>query len=410
MGAARLQKFVRKLDGKYTRFDSAGTVALTEINGFTSIVREGWKKAAADPELQLTYYFPLRDKLVVLHAYIYGDADEAVVLKSICTSFIPDTSPAQALNTVIGDGVSLSFPRTWSVVMNGFTGKKDTVWAVLEKRAGEEGERLAKVSVLGPIASTATMFTSSLKQHLGDVEQAKLLVFHALGYRASLKNIQVLREETVTTAPGLQARLRAVSGEANGEYVELTLQDIPKSDKLLTVVTGAPMPFTDEVRQELATIYASLKIEGDEPKITEHLDMSFFDLLRYLKANRPVTGQTVMGLGLTAPHKETFSNGSNYKANGILLSDGTVISELELREHQGGALFFLHFGEHGITREQLEAELGAFRLFDAPRGKSIHERIGYVNDSTEHFVVMLGVDQTTHELRTLSIRRGLDGR
>lgn len=199
MGAARLQKFVRELDRKYTRFDSTGPVALTEINGFTSIVREVWKKAATDPELQLTYYFPLRDRLVVLHAYIYGDADEAVVLKNICTSFIPDTSPVQALNTVIGGGVSLSFPRAWSVVMNGFTGKKDTVWAVLEKRAGEEGKRLAKVSVLGPVASAATMFTSNPEQFLSDAEQAKQLVFHALGHRASLENIKVMREETVRT-------------------------------------------------------------------------------------------------------------------------------------------------------------------------------------------------------------------
>lgn len=72
---------------------------------------------------------------------------------------------------------------------------------------------------------------------------------------------------------------------------------------------------------------------------------------------------------------KTYSDGSNYKANGILLRDGIVIKELELREHEVGALFILQFGEH---------------------------------DSTEHFVVMIGVDQLTYELRMLSIRESLD--
>lgn len=406
MDAARLRELAREFDRKYTRFDSAGTVALAERNGFTAIARERQDTAATEP-FRFTYYFPLRDRLVVLDAYVHGTAADAAILEGICASFIPDTSSAQELNTVSGGGVTLRFPHTWSVAMSGFTGPKDSVWATLEMYPGEDEAQVAKITVLGPTTST---LHSDMERYLAYPERAEQLAFHAVGSRIFLQNVKELRDEVVTVAPRLLARRQVGRGEANGKEVELTFQQIPKGDKMLTLISGAVLPLADETRREIETIYASLKIEDDGPEITERLDMSFFELLRYLKTNRPVTSQAVMGLGLTGLNVKTFSNGGDYKANGILLRDGTVIKKLELREHKDGALFILQFGEHDITREALEAELGKLRLYDGPRGRSINERITYLNDSTEDFIVMIGVDQTTRELRGLSVRNRCGGK
>jgi hypothetical protein len=144
------------------------------------------------------------------------------------------------------------------------------------------------------------------------------------------------------------------------------------------------------------------KADAKEPGM-KRMDMSFPELIHRLKASRPITHETLVGLGFSGMAAETFSNGARYTGAGILLTDGNVISKIELRAHAKGAFLVLSFDEPTSKREQLEAEFGAFHLFDGPRGKSIHEKIVYRNNALENFTLMYGLDQTTREIKGFSI-------
>jgi hypothetical protein len=136
----------------------------------------------------------------------------------------------------------------------------------------------------------------------------------------------------------------------------------------------------------------------------KRLEISFVELIRNIKQNRPVTNRTLTALGLSDLQKKSFSNGAHYTETDILLSDGNIIEKIELRESDKGSLLVFYLGQHSVTRKDLEEEFGSFSLRDIPKGRSIKERIVYSNDTIENFTVMFGLDQTTRELLVVSIK------
>jgi len=135
----------------------------------------------------------------------------------------------------------------------------------------------------------------------------------------------------------------------------------------------------------------------------KRIDMSFPELIHNLKVNRPITHDTLVGLGFSSMAVETSSNGAHYTDTDIVLTDGNIISKIELRVSAKGTFLVLNFDDPTSKRAQLEAEFGAFHLFAGPRGKSIRERIVYRNNATENFTLMYGLDQTTREIKVFSI-------
>ena len=142
---------------------------------------------------------------------------------------------------------------------------------------------------------------------------------------------------------------------------------------------------------------------GEPGPQMKRIDMSFPELIHNLKVNRPITHDTLVGFGFSGMAVKTFSNGARYTDTDIVLTDGNVISKIELRASAKGTFLILKFDDPTSKRAQLEAEFGAFHLFDAPHGKSIHETITYSNNAIENFSLMYGLDQTTQEIKGFSI-------
>ncbi|MDR0440760.1 MAG: hypothetical protein LBI59_07220 [Candidatus Accumulibacter sp.] len=142
---------------------------------------------------------------------------------------------------------------------------------------------------------------------------------------------------------------------------------------------------------------------GEQGPQMKRIDMSFPELIHNLKVNRPITHDTLAGLGFSGMAVKTFSNGARYTDTDIVLTDGNVISKIELRTSAKRTFLVLSFDEPTSKQAQLEAEFGAFRLFDGPRGRSIHEKIVYRNNAIENFTLMYGLDQTTREIKGFSI-------
>jgi hypothetical protein len=154
----------------------------------------------------------------------------------------------------------------------------------------------------------------------------------------------------------------------------------------------------------VAAIAVALQKQIELESAIERMEMGLPEFIRSLKANRPVTHQTLARLGFSDLQKKSFSNGCHYKDTGILLNDGNIIDKIELREAAGETLLIVNFGEHTITKENLEAEFGALRVFNAPKGRSVKEPITYINDSVDTFTVMVGVDQTTRGVTGFSVK------
>lgn len=131
----------------------------------------------------------------------------------------------------------------------------------------------------------------------------------------------------------------------------------------------------------------------------KRIDISFLELVRYLKKNRPVTHQALAKIGFSDLHKD----GNHYTETSILLRDGNVIEKIELREHAGGSFLILRFGVNTIKRDDIESAFGKLRLFAGPRGESVDEVILYGNDTITNFIIMLGLDQVTREPRCFFI-------
>ena len=142
---------------------------------------------------------------------------------------------------------------------------------------------------------------------------------------------------------------------------------------------------------------------GEPGPQMKRIDMSFPELLHNLKVNRPITHDTLVGLGFSGMAVETFSNGARYTDTDIVLTEGNILSEVELRAYGRGTFLVVSFDEPTSKQAQLEAEFGAFHLFAGPRGKSIRERIVYRNNAIENFTLMYGLDQTTREIKVVSI-------
>jgi hypothetical protein len=152
-----------------------------------------------------------------------------------------------------------------------------------------------------------------------------------------------------------------------------------------------------------AALFSGIGAACAEAPQMKRMDMSFPELIRNLKAERPITHEALVRLGFSGMTAKTFSDGPRYADADILLTDGNVITKMELRESAKRSLLILSFDEPTSKRAQLEAEFGAFHLFDAPRGKSIHERAAYRNDAIENFTLMYGLDQTTQDIKAFSI-------
>ena len=142
---------------------------------------------------------------------------------------------------------------------------------------------------------------------------------------------------------------------------------------------------------------------GEPGPQMKRIGMSFPELLHNLKANRPITYDTLVGIGFSGMSVETSSNRVTYTDTDIELADGNILNKVELRAYDGGSFLVVSFDEPTSKRAQLEAEFGVFHLFAAPRGKSIHEEIVYRNNTIENFTLMYGLDQTTREIRGFSI-------
>jgi hypothetical protein len=147
---------------------------------------------------------------------------------------------------------------------------------------------------------------------------------------------------------------------------------------------------------------------GEPGPPMKRIDMSFPELIDNLKINRPITHDTLAGLGFSGMAVKTFSNGARYTSSDIVLGDGNIINKIELRASAKGTFLILSFAEPTAKRAQLEAEFGVFHLFDGPRGKSIHETIVYRNNTIENFTLMYGLDQTTREIKVFSIASVFD--
>lgn len=263
MNAAKLQELVGDFDQKYGEFSEMGkAVELVEANDFTAVVRKQKQDPTAEiPETEYSfrYYFPLGDRLVILDAYVYGEAGDAATLEAICASFTPPAKAASgqaSANVVTGDGMSLTSPGSWSLVMSGIT-STDQVWAELEKNAGMEGEiRVARLSVLAPVAAASLPPAQDLESRLRGAEKGEPLTFLGMGTRAELENAKIARTESVKIH-GLPATLTVITGKLEGAEIALEVRDIAVGDKVVSLVTGYPLPLPDDVRKELEAIYAS---------------------------------------------------------------------------------------------------------------------------------------------------------
>ena len=97
MSAKELGAVVRDLQKNYTGFDDekeAEVAALAEVNGFTAILCQWMEPDKDKPGYGMynrTYYFVLKNKLVMLATGVHGDEAAGRLLERICASFVPDT-------------------------------------------------------------------------------------------------------------------------------------------------------------------------------------------------------------------------------------------------------------------------------------------------------------------------------
>jgi hypothetical protein len=133
----------------------------------------------------------------------------------------------------------------------------------------------------------------------------------------------------------------------------------------------------------------------------KRVEISFIELVRHLKQDRPVTHRLLIKAGFSDLQQKTFSNTVSYADTNIVLKDETVIEKIELQEFEDDSFLTLMISKSFVIKENLEAELGAFELFAAPRSDS--EPTTYVNESIDGFTVKAGFAQDTGELMGFSI-------
>ena len=151
-------------------------------------------------------------------------------------------------------------------------------------------------------------------------------------------------------------------------------------------------------------IASAVSLEKDAASQTPHqtsentailypLNMSFFSLVRTLIQEMPISAKRLNEIGI--PMRQSVSGAGRVDYAGacepIFLNDGVILDKFDLRvldsEHTKGTFFVFNIQRGNISRQTVESELGEFKPYDSPTGRSWSEEFVYIKKVGEYIIL-----------------------
>lgn len=120
------------------------------------------------------------------------------------------------------------------------------------------------------------------------------------------------------------------------------------------------------------------------------INIRALDFFHMLCAKFPITKEDIEDSGLQIIGWEASRATRYYECLPVLFGDGVIAERIELRilkgNNRSGTLIIFDLAGHKLLLRDVEAVIGHFSLYSAPRGRSIKERYVYRHQIGDCFI------------------------
>ena len=253
MDNTALLTLARSLDKELGFEEPLAEVRLEEMSGSPALFSVNRPQGEQDGITSVRLFVVRGDHAFAFWASVSGGKAQADALEAIGRSFRLAPGADAGWKTARDGSLGIAAPEGWGLTVNG--AHSGTVWAVMEKTTGEEGQTtLANVALLVH-ADTVAVGTKPLAR-LNDGSDEPL-IFLALGSRGVLTDAKVSVGKT--RLAGQEAQLTTITGSFQGRPATVELRDVTMDGKVLTLVSGWFTPLDAQSAKELEQIYGRVQ-------------------------------------------------------------------------------------------------------------------------------------------------------